>query len=103
VLSDDGKYVLVIRDGALGYLTWPERELRPLSERDWVVSSAQLSPDGRFVAYSSNDSGRREVYVSPFPAMTSKWQVSSRGGEEPRCAGTVASCSICPLVESSWW
>jgi hypothetical protein len=76
--------VLVLKDGALGYLTWPERELHPLSERDWVVSSAQLSPDGRFVVYSSNDSGRREVYVSPFPGMTSKWQVSSRGGEEPQ-------------------
>ena len=53
-------------------------------ETNWVVRGAQFSPDGRFVAYVSNESGSMEVYVSPFPSMTSKWQVSSRGGEEPR-------------------
>ena len=82
--SQDGKYVLLKKNGSLAYLTWPERELQPLTEPNWVVGSAQFSPDGRFVAYASNESGRMEVYVSPFPAMSSKWQVSSRGGEEPK-------------------
>ena len=82
--SHDGKYVLVQRNDALFYLTWPKRELQPLLETHGVVRGAQFSPDGRWVAYASNESGSMEVYVSPFPGMTSKWQVSSRGGEEPR-------------------
>jgi len=44
----------------------------------------QFSPDGRFVAYTSNESGGAEVYVRPFPAGTDRWQVSSKGGGEPR-------------------
>jgi Tol biopolymer transport system component len=44
----------------------------------------RLSPDGRWLAYSSDESGRREVYVRPFPnAGTTKWQVSTAGGAEP--------------------
>ncbi len=45
--------------------------------------NAQFSPDTKWVAYSSNETGNWEVYVSPFPSGTSKWQVS-RGGGEPR-------------------
>src|SRR3972149_1671017 len=82
--SHDGKYVLLQRNEVLFYLRWPERELQPLLETNGVVRGAQFSPDGRWVAYVSNESGSLEVYVSPFPSMTSKWQVSSRGGEEPR-------------------
>jgi WD40 repeat protein len=82
--SHDGKYVLVQKNDAVWYLTRPERELQPLIETNGVVRGAQFSPDGRWVAYASNESGSMEVYVSPFPSMTSKWQVSSRGGEEPR-------------------
>jgi hypothetical protein len=42
-----------------------------------------LSPDGRFLAYQSNESGRVEVYVQEFPEARSKWQVSTDGGREP--------------------
>lgn len=42
------------------------------------------SPDGRWFAYSSNESGRFEVYVGSFPSMTGKWQVSENGGQWPR-------------------
>ena len=43
-----------------------------------------LSPDGRWLAYSSNESGVREVYVVPFPnSGTGKWAVSTHGGSEP--------------------
>ncbi len=82
--SRDGRHILVRKKNALFYLTRPERVLQPLIEASWAVRGAQFSPDGRFVAYASNESGNMEVYVSPFPEMTSKWQVSSRGGEEPR-------------------
>jgi serine/threonine-protein kinase len=45
--------------------------------------SARLSPDGRWLAYSSDDSGRREVYVQAFPQTSGRWQVSTDGGTEP--------------------
>ena len=47
-------------------------------------SQATFSPDGRYVAYASSESGRAEVYVQPFPATGAKWQVSTTGGEQPR-------------------
>ncbi len=43
-----------------------------------------FSPDGRLVAYSSNESGRFQVYVQTFPLSDRKWQVSTDGGYEPR-------------------
>jgi len=46
-----------------------------------------FSPNGRLVAYSSNDSGRFEVHVQRFPISDSKWQVSTIGGYEPRWRG----------------
>lgn len=47
-------------------------------------SQAQFSPDGRWIAYTSTESGRLEVYVQPFPPTGAKWQVSPTGGEQPR-------------------
>ena len=46
--------------------------------------AAKFSPDGRFVAYCSDESGRFEVYVRPFPEGAGKWQVSTNGGTQPR-------------------
>jgi serine/threonine protein kinase len=48
---------------------------------------ARFSPDSRFIAYSSNESGRWEVYVRSFPTGAGKWQVSNRGGTEPMWRG----------------
>jgi serine/threonine-protein kinase len=50
----------------------------PLNEAGGVVS-----PDGHYLAYYSNESGRYEVYVRPFPASGGKWQISSDGGVQP--------------------
>ena len=44
---------------------------------------SELSPDGRWLAYTSNESGTLEVYVEPFPATGARWQVSPGGGAEP--------------------
>ncbi len=44
----------------------------------------QFSPDGRWVAYSSNESGRWQVYVAPFPGPGGKYQISTGGGQQPR-------------------
>jgi hypothetical protein len=45
---------------------------------------AQFSPDGRWVAYGSNESGRNEIFVQAFPGPGGKRQVSSAGGTTPR-------------------
>ncbi len=45
--------------------------------------AAAFSPDGRWLAYASNESGRYEVYVRPFPGPGGKWQVSTVGGRLP--------------------
>ena len=50
-------------------------------------SNGQISPDGKWVAYASNESGDWEVYVTTFPTATGKWQVSRGGGTEPRWRG----------------
>jgi Tol biopolymer transport system component len=47
-------------------------------------SSPTLSPDARWIAYASNETGRHEVYIQPFPNVAGgKWPVSTNGGDEP--------------------
>ena len=43
-----------------------------------------FSPDGHWVAYASDESGRAEIYVRPFPGPGGQWQVSTAGGKDPR-------------------
>jgi eukaryotic-like serine/threonine-protein kinase len=54
---------------------------------DSSKTNGQISPDGRWVAYASNESGDWEIYVTTFPAAAGKWQVSRGGGAEPRWRG----------------
>jgi len=52
-------------------------------------NSPALSPDGRWLAYSSNESGRNEVYVRPYPNVDAgRWQVSQAGGDSPHWSHT---------------
>ncbi len=44
----------------------------------------QFSPDGKWMAYGSDESGRWEIYVQPIPASRGKWQISNAGGTQPR-------------------
>jgi eukaryotic-like serine/threonine-protein kinase len=46
--------------------------------------SGQFSPDGKFIAYASNESGRSEVYVQPYPGPGRTWQISTTGGTDPQ-------------------
>jgi len=48
---------------------------------------AQFSPDGRWVVYTSDETGTKEVYVRPFPPSDGEWSVSIAGGEQPRWRG----------------
>jgi serine/threonine-protein kinase len=61
-----------------------ERALRPFLQTKFWESDARFSPDGRWVAYNSNESGRLEVFVRSFPGPGSKWQISTEGGGDPR-------------------
>jgi dipeptidyl aminopeptidase/acylaminoacyl peptidase len=46
--------------------------------------TARLSADGKWIAYASDESGRNEIFIRPFPKTAAKWQVSTGGGVEPR-------------------
>jgi serine/threonine protein kinase/Tol biopolymer transport system component len=56
---------------------------RPLVATPAVEMHPTLSPDGRFLSYTSNESGREEVYVRPYPGLGRKWVISSGGGSFP--------------------
>jgi serine/threonine protein kinase len=53
-------------------------------QSEFRESRGQFSPDGRWVAYDSNESGRDEIYVQPLPPSGGKWQVSTSGGLQPK-------------------
>ena len=61
-----------------------ERKPQPFLRTPFNETHARLSPDGRWVAYISNESGRAEVYVQPFPAGGERVQVSNASGFAPR-------------------
>ena len=50
---------------------------------EFIISEPQFSPDGHWIAYTSDESGRNEVYVAPFPGPGGKRQVSTAGGNYP--------------------
>ncbi len=87
--SPDGKFLLFgVGDFTAKGRAWVlplagDRKPVPLTPDTFVTNSARFSPDGRWLAYSSNESGRFEVYVMPFGGGTGKWQVSSQGGLQP--------------------
>jgi hypothetical protein len=60
-------------------------DVRPLIKTAFSEANAALSPDGRWIAYASNESGSSQVYVRPFPVVDAgRWQVSSGAGNDPR-------------------
>ena len=61
-----------------------ERKATKLFESPFRKQKVQLSPDGRWVSFNSNDSGKMEVYVASFPAFTDRRQVSNAGGAQAR-------------------
>jgi Tol biopolymer transport system component len=61
-----------------------DRQQLPIANSSFEERDGQFSPDGRWVAYSSNESGRFEVYLQAFPAPREKLLVSPDGGVQPR-------------------
>jgi serine/threonine-protein kinase len=63
---------------------WKPREPKPFLNSPFNEADAAFSPDGRWLAYGSDESGNSEVYVRPFPGPGGKWQISTGGGLLPR-------------------
>ncbi len=92
--SPDGEYVVYNRwsseksTGSLLLLAVSgDREPAPMFGSDFEELQGQFSPDGKWVSYASNESGRNEVYVQPFPPTGARLQISTEGGTDARWRG----------------
>jgi hypothetical protein len=86
--SADGRYVIYDTSGALASLwvlpMFGERKPFPFINANYLAKQAQLSPNGDYIAYSSNETGTNQVYVETFPEHKGKWQISTEGGFQPQ-------------------
>jgi serine/threonine protein kinase/Tol biopolymer transport system component len=62
----------------------PPYDMRPFKRTPSVERQGALSPDGRWMAYASNESGRSEIYVEPVTGPGGRRQLSNEGGDQPR-------------------
>ena len=60
-----------------------DRKAQPFLRTPFNEAAPRFSPDGRWLAYISDESGRYEIYVQPYPGPGGKWQISTEGGTEP--------------------
>jgi Tol biopolymer transport system component len=89
--SRDGRFLLYGEISArTGFDLWAVQQTGQERKAFAVVNTAatemmaQLSPDGRWLAYQSDESGKPEIYIHPFPEPGGKWPVSTNGGVQPR-------------------
>ena len=88
--SADGKFLLYNRyDPKSDIDVWVlplegDRKPFPFLQTRFRENDAVFSPDGSWIAYRSNESGKNEVYVQTFPAADGKWQISINGGQQPQ-------------------
>lgn len=68
---------------AIWVLRLSDRKAQPFLQTTANDGAQRFSPDGRWMAYVSNESGRNEIYVQPYPGPGGKWQISTDGGNEP--------------------
>jgi len=91
-VSRDGQWLLFRSDeaGGIGHMygrrLTGDTAIVPLVVKETQSNQAALSPDGRWLAYTLITAGGREVYVAPFPSMTTSRLISRDGGSEPRWA-----------------
>jgi len=87
--SNDGRVVALVRLGVdTGWDIWAlpmdgSGDASPVVATRFLDSRPRFSPDGRWIAYESDESGRSEIYVRQFPGPGGRWQVSTSGGSEP--------------------
>ncbi len=87
--SRDGEHLVFEEDNPetgsdIGMLSMDGKgTVTPVIRDSFDQTNPAVSPDGRFIAYESNESGSLEVYVQRFPGLGEKWQISTRGGTVP--------------------
>ena len=86
-VSPDGKVLLCGMDDIKKLSLSGERNSEAYLETKYSEGDAVFSPDGRWVAYNSNESGRYEIYVEGYPERRGKWLVSAEGGGLPQWRG----------------
>lgn len=92
-ISADGRYMAIMRSGGKtlfdiwGLDLSGDRKLFPVLQSPFQDVVPELSPDGKWLAYVNNESGRNEVYITSFPKAAAKWQVSVSGAVRPRWRG----------------
>ena len=83
--TPDGRLVIFRTHGQAVYaMSLDDRKVRMLVDTSYGQDEVHVSPDGRSVAFESDESGRWEVYVAAFPSFNSKRQISSGGGVQPQ-------------------
>jgi Tol biopolymer transport system component len=86
--SQDGQLLAFIElNPTTGFDIWvlrlSDRKAQPFLRTRFNETAPRFSPDGRWLAYISDESGRFEIYVQPYPGPGGKWQISTEGGMEP--------------------
>ena len=83
--TPDGRLLLVGPESRIWIFSpnGPEPRLIPLSDGTSLEEAPEVSPDGRWLAFTANETGRREVYVRPFPGPGQPTQVTVDGGTSP--------------------
>jgi len=67
----------------IGVFRLKDRKTQPFLQTRFNEIAPRFSPDGHSLAYASDESGRYEIYVQPYPGPGRKWQISTEGGTEP--------------------
>jgi Tol biopolymer transport system component len=86
--SPDGQRLALLENNPItGRDIWmlriSDREMLPFLRTPFNEAAPQFSPDGRWLAYISDESGRDEIYAQPYPGPGQKWPISTDGGTEP--------------------
>jgi serine/threonine protein kinase/Tol biopolymer transport system component len=94
-VSPDGRYIAYMRNDRKSNTGWDiwalpmfpdkagEQKPFPVVATSFIEVTPSFSPDGKWLAYANNETGRYEVYIQPFPSGAGRWQVSTAGGAEP--------------------
>jgi Tol biopolymer transport system component len=107
--SKDGRYVFfTLQDSKTGFDIYVmdlagDRKLVPVLNSAFAERDPKLSPDNKWLAYSSNENGVVQLYVTPFPAAGSKWQVSTGGLASSKKAGDVSVADWSPDGKSLYF
>jgi serine/threonine protein kinase len=94
-VSPDGRYISYMRrdpKSNTGFDIWAlpmfpdksgEQKPFPVVATNFLDVTPSFSPDGKWLAYANNETGRMEIYIQPFPSGAGRWQVSTAGGTRP--------------------